>query len=154
VSTLIHVARRALCAQGVALLTLYTRDFTRPGLLLPSLAPNDGEENRGAALLAALKLLARRGEPWHFPVCWSVLTGALRLTVGEQHPGPCIKSRCANTHIERGTHMHLFLHARGVLSAAVRINIVGQYAVQQFLPHAVHWLPLRMFLGGCETSKI
>ena len=40
------------------MLTLYTRDFTRPGLLLPSLAPNDGEESRGAALLAALKLRA------------------------------------------------------------------------------------------------
>jgi len=123
-STLNHIARRASCAQGAALLTLYTRGFTRPALLL--LLPNDGEEeeeDRGAVLVAALKLLVRRGEPdapvWHLPVCWGVLTGALGLTV------------------ERGAHLHLFLHARGVLSAAVRMNIVGPYAAQQLLLHAV-----------------
>ena len=39
--------------------------------------------------------------------------------------------------VERGAHLHLFLHARGVLSAAVRMNIVGPYAAQQLLLHAV-----------------
>ena len=143
-STLNHVARRASCAQGAALLTLYTRGFTRPALL-PSLVADD-DENRAAALVAALKLRVRRGEPdapvGHLPVCWGVLTGALGLTVGE-HPGPV--ARCADTHththtcvyIERGAHLHLFLHARGVLSAAVRMNIVGPYAAQQLLLHAV-----------------
>jgi urease accessory protein len=93
-STLNHVARRASCAQGAALLTLYTRGFTRPALL-PSLKPDadngDGAEIRAAALVAALKLRVRRGEPdaptGHLPVCWGVLTGALGLTVGE-YPGP------------------------------------------------------------------
>jgi urease accessory protein len=33
--------------------------------------------------------------------------------------------------------LHLFLHARGVLSAAVRMNILGPYAAQQLLLHAV-----------------
>ncbi|KAF8260623.1 hypothetical protein EI94DRAFT_1780454 [Lactarius quietus] len=80
--------------------------------------------NRAAALVAALKLRVRRGEPdapvGHLPICWGVLTGALGLT--------------------RGAHLHLFLHARGVLSAAVRLNIVGPYAAQQLLLHAVRRL--------------
>lgn len=40
-------------------------------------------------------------------------------------------------HPDRGAHLHLFLHARGVLSAAVRMNILGPYAAQQLLLHAV-----------------
>lgn len=106
------------------MLTLYTQDFTRPGLLLPSLVPNDGEENRGAALVAALKLRAA----WRALKIPRLLGVWGFLTVGERHPGPRIKSPCANTHIERGAHLHLFLHARGVLSAAVRMNLVGTYA--------------------------
>ncbi|KAH9174608.1 hypothetical protein EDB89DRAFT_1951955 [Lactarius sanguifluus] len=116
-STLNHVARRASCAQGAALLTLYTRGFTRPVYY------DEEREKRAAALVAALKLRVRRGEPdapaGHLPVCWGVLTGALGLTV------------------DRGAHLHLFLHARGVLSAAVRMNIVGPYAAQQLLLHAL-----------------
>lgn len=87
-STLNHVARRASCAQGAALLTLYTRGFTRPSAL-PTLTPDDADdaENRAATLVAALKLRVRRGEAdapvGHLPVCWGVLTGALGLTVGE-----------------------------------------------------------------------
>jgi urease accessory protein len=94
-STLNHVARRASCAQGAALLTLYTRGFTRPSPLLPTVAATDDDdeqrENRAAALVAALKLRVRRGEPdapaGHLPVCWGVLTGAPDLT-GKHHPGP------------------------------------------------------------------
>ena len=86
-STLNHVARRASCAQGAALLTLFTRGFTRPSLLLTTDAATDDYDHRAAALVAALKLRVRRGEPdapaGHLPVCWGVLTGALGLTVGE-----------------------------------------------------------------------
>ena len=86
-STLNHVARRASCAQGAALLTLYTKGFTYPPLLLPTDAT--AADERAGALVAALKLRVRRGdsEPdapaGHLPVCWGVLTGALGLTVGE-----------------------------------------------------------------------
>ena len=93
-STLNHVARRASCAQGAALLTLYTRGFTRPALLPPDDDDNNNNaknaENRASALVAALKLRVRRGEPdapvGHLPVCWGVLTGALGLTIGKR---PC-----------------------------------------------------------------
>jgi urease accessory protein len=105
-STLNHVARRASCAQGTALLTLYTRGFTRPALMISEsmagvtktttvpdveAATIDNEDNgeresRAGALIAALKVRVRRGDadaPGHLPVCWGVLVGALGLTVGE-----------------------------------------------------------------------
>ena len=92
-STLNHVARRASCAQGIALLTLYARGFARPPVLLtrtatPLLDEQElDRESRAGALVAALKLRVRRGEsddaPGHLPVCWGVLAGALGLSVGE-----------------------------------------------------------------------
>jgi len=136
-STLNHVTRRASCAQGAALLTLYTKGFTRPPVLTAmsdsmagmttTMSNGDDDdkseyESRAGALVAALKVRVRRGDadaPGHLPVCWGVLAGVLGLTV------------------DRGAHLHLFLHARGVLSAAVRMNALGPYAAQQFLLHAV-----------------
>jgi urease accessory protein len=90
-STLNCVARRASCAQGIALLTLYGKGFTHPPFLL---TPDDlldeqerDRESRTGALVAALKLRVRQGEsddaPGHLPVCWGVLAGALGLDVGE-----------------------------------------------------------------------
>jgi urease accessory protein len=38
---------------------------------------------------------------------------------------------------ERTQHLHLYLHARSLLSAAVRLNSIGPYAAQQLLLHVV-----------------
>ena len=38
---------------------------------------------------------------------------------------------------DRTLHLHLFLHARSLLSAAVRLNTIGPYASQQLLLHVV-----------------
>ncbi|KAL1686260.1 UreF-domain-containing protein [Schizophyllum commune] len=104
-----HVARRASRAQGVALLTLYAK----------GLAPPTDGELLGRAL-DQYKLRVRREEaPGHLPVCWGALTAALRLP------------------LTRAVHLHLFLHARGLLSAAVRLNALGPYAAQQLLLHSV-----------------
>ncbi|VDC06303.1 unnamed protein product [Peniophora sp. CBMAI 1063] len=106
--TLNHVARRASRAQGVALLTLYSKGF----------ASKRGDEF--IALIDALKLRIRRDElPGHLPVCWGVLTGALGLSA------------------DRAAHLHLFLHARALYSAAIRMNTLGPYAAQHALLHHV-----------------
>lgn len=101
-------ARRASMAQGVALLTLYSKGFA------------SADTPRETALVERLKILVRRGMMHgHLPVCWAVLTAALALTS------------------ERSEHLHLFLHARGLLSAAIRLNALGPYAAQQLLLHNV-----------------
>ena len=38
---------------------------------------------------------------------------------------------------ERAQYLHLFLHARSLLSASVRLNTLGPYAAQQVLLHSV-----------------
>jgi urease accessory protein len=38
---------------------------------------------------------------------------------------------------ERSQYLHLFLHARSLLSASVRLNDIGPYSAQQILLHAV-----------------
>lgn len=127
--TLNHIARRASVTQGVALLTLYSKGFSKPTLRFSGGSVNDvqGKHDsntvdigKAAALVDKLKLVVRREEtPGHLPVCWGVLTASLGLS------------------LERSQFLHLFLCARGVLSAAVRINLIGPYAAQQLLLHAV-----------------
>ncbi|KAG9317345.1 hypothetical protein JVU11DRAFT_1544 [Chiua virens] len=102
--TLNHVARRASTSQGVALLTLYSKAF----------APSSSSPV--AALVDQLKLAVRRGDTHgHLPLCWGVLTGALGLS------------------LDRAQHLALFLHARSLLSAAVRMNTIGPYLAHQLL---------------------
>ena len=38
---------------------------------------------------------------------------------------------------ERSQFLHLFLYARGLLSAAVRMNTLGPYGAQQLLLHTI-----------------
>jgi urease accessory protein len=125
--TLNHVARRASATQGVALLSLYSKGFSKPRIYSTSQEPEGSlpgstldKSQTVEFLVDQLKLLIRREEtPGHLPVCWGVLTAALGLS------------------LERSQFLHLFLCARGVLSAAVRMNICGPYAAQQLLLHAV-----------------
>ena len=86
--TLNHVAKRASKSQGVALLTLYSKGFSRP----PFLTRQEGtfestRETRLMELIDQLKLTIRRDEtPGHLPICWGALTGALKLTLGASLP--------------------------------------------------------------------
>lgn len=80
--TLNHVAKRASRSQGVALLTLYSRGFSKP----PSF-PSQHQNPREAALnklVDQYKLIIRKEEtPGHLPICWGLLTAALGLSLGE-----------------------------------------------------------------------
>jgi urease accessory protein len=100
VMTLNHVAKRASRAQGVALLTLHSKGFSRPPWL-DSLFEGDtlGENNtingildtneqaKLNVLVDAFKLLIRKSDTQgHLPICWGILTGALQLPLGERFP--------------------------------------------------------------------
>lgn len=74
----------------------------------------------GDTLVDEFKIRIRAGRsPGHLPICWAVLTRKLGL------------SR------ERSQHLSIFLHARALLSASVRLNTIGPYAAQQLLLHVV-----------------
>ncbi|ESK96987.1 urease accessory protein [Moniliophthora roreri MCA 2997] len=103
--TLNHVTRRASQSQGVALLTLYSKSFA-------------SDDTRMANLVTDYKLMIRREQaPGHLPVCWGILTGALGLT------------------LDRSQYLYVFLHARSLLSASVRLNNIGPYNAQHILLH-------------------
>jgi hypothetical protein len=83
--TLNHVARRASKAQGVALLTLYSKGFTTtPSLSSYSDVGHSERQKSMRYLLDQFKLLVRREEVnGHLSVCWGALTAALGLPLGE-----------------------------------------------------------------------
>ncbi|KAF9266343.1 urease accessory protein UreF [Marasmius fiardii PR-910] len=120
--TLNHVARRASRSQGVALLTLYSKAFSH----------KDKEKDK-SSLVAEYKLLIRREEtPGHLPICWAILTGALGLTLA------------------RSQYLHIFLHARSLLSASVRLNDLGPYNAQHVLLHTARSI-ISVAVVQCEN---
>ena len=121
--TLNHVAKRASAAQGVALLTLYSKGFSDS-----SKSRTLAREVKLKCLIDKFKLMIRCEETrGHLPVCWGILTGALGLS------------------LERAQYLHLFLHARGLLSSAVRLNTLGPYSAQQHLLNTVKpWIEEEM----------
>jgi len=131
--TLNHVARRASRAQGVALLTLYSKGFTPPSV--NNFASAELNSAHLLMLIDELKIHVRSlTTPGHLPICWGVLTAALGLS------------------LERSQYLHIFLHARSLLSAAVRLNVVGPYGAQQFLLHSVRPLVARE-LAQCKDLR-
>ena len=83
--TLNHVTRRASMSQGVALLTLYSKGFSRtPSLSVFSGAETRDHEDRMKTLLELFKTKVRKGEVFgHLPICWGALTAVLGLTLGK-----------------------------------------------------------------------
>lgn len=84
--TLNHVARRASKSQGVALLTLYSKGFSRPSSF-PAISGTDASDqsSRMGDLLDRFKLMARKEEVHaHLPICWGALTAALGLSLGSR----------------------------------------------------------------------
>jgi urease accessory protein len=136
--TLNHVARRASKTQGVALLTLYSRGFSRPAFLDSEAdQPNTASKSGVSQLVDTLKLTIRKGETsGHLPICWGVLTSALGLSTG-RCPGISLITSPDRMVADRSMEVHLFLHARSILSSAIRLNTLGPYSAQQLLLHIV-----------------
>jgi urease accessory protein len=79
VMTVNHVTRRASKTQGVALLTLYSKGFSRP----PLSQFKDPQPDILGGLVDKYKLMVRREQvQGHLPICWGVLTAALGLSLG------------------------------------------------------------------------
>lgn len=80
--TLNHVTRRSSTAQGIALLTLFSKAFA-------DATPNDDQEGeekriRGKLVIDRFKKLVRLGKtPGHLPVCWGLLTSSAGLSLGK-----------------------------------------------------------------------
>ncbi|KAK1927010.1 hypothetical protein DB88DRAFT_448313 [Papiliotrema laurentii] len=124
-----HVVRRSSKAQGVAMLTLHSRGLSLPsglqeGDLLGMYDQKEMDRQReGDRIVERYKRSVRGGKsPGHLAVCWGVITASLGLA------------------LERALHLHLFLHARSLLSSAVRLNIIGPYASSQLLLHPMRTL--------------
>lgn len=156
--TLNHVTRRSSTAQGIALLTLYTKAFADPSSVedddkSSSARKRREQKRRGTRVIERIKKMIRRGETaGHLPVCWGLMTSAAGLSLGtSSHLLPLFSwhSHLQSTNhqhhprplVEKTIHLHLFLHIRSVLSAAVRLNIVGPYASTALLYRSLRgWL--------------
>lgn len=124
-----HVARRASKAQGVAMLTLFTRGLSRPVGFEPLLSDLDlgiadadadadadtnqraraevdvertrVREGRSMAIVAEYKRLVRKGSvPGHLAVCWGVITATLGLALGKSTHHP--SPTCLTQHPQKG----------------------------------------------------
>lgn len=97
-SNLNHVARRASTAQGVALLTLFSKGLSPPPIhadVFKDAPPLCQPSSLLSSLVDEFKLFVRREEtPGHLPVCWGILTATLGLSLGSHRSatillGPC-----------------------------------------------------------------
>lgn len=79
--TLNHVTRRSSTAQGIALLTLFSKAFADTD---PQGDPERNEKRaRGKLVIDRFKRLVRLGKtPGHLPVCWGLLTSSAGLSLG------------------------------------------------------------------------
>ncbi|THH09600.1 hypothetical protein EW145_g1880 [Phellinidium pouzarii] len=136
--TMNDVTRRASKAQGVALLTLFSKGLSKPALV-STLGGDDlgSTEEALSHIVDSLKLRIRREDiHGHLPICWGVMTAALGLGLGMKFRSvPLAKAKIYLP--ERSQYLHLFLQARSLLSASIRLNTLGPYAAQQLLLHVV-----------------
>jgi urease accessory protein len=79
--TLNHVTRRSSTAQGIALLTLFSKAFADAD---PQGDPmRDEKRARGKLVIDRFKRMVRLGKtPGHLPVCWGLLTSSAGLSLG------------------------------------------------------------------------
>ncbi|KAI9105993.1 hypothetical protein DFS34DRAFT_601742 [Phlyctochytrium arcticum] len=97
------VNRRASRAQGIALLSLLLRAF-----------PSEAQPT--TSLITSYRSKIRQGlVPGHFIICFGVLCHS--LSISKEKSLPLLK----------------FFHLRSILSAAVRLNLLGPYQAQQRL---------------------
>ncbi|KAJ3196098.1 hypothetical protein HK101_010119 [Irineochytrium annulatum] len=98
-----HVARRASRAQGSAYVSLLEKGFLE-------------ERPEWAGLIGAFRREIRNGRtPGHLAIAFGLVCG------------------CLGVSIDKMRYLLLFQHARALVSAAVRLNLLGPYAGQRTL---------------------
>lgn len=83
-----HVGRRSSKAQGVAMLTLFSRGLSRPAGIDEYLSEDGGgpgsTDEMGVKIVEEYKkMVILEKAPGHLAVCWGVITAALGLPVGK-----------------------------------------------------------------------
>ncbi|GAA5986572.1 hypothetical protein JCM5350_001375 [Sporobolomyces pararoseus] len=104
-----QVSKRASIAQGNALLSLYSR----------ALAPTTIDEGEVGELVDLIRREIRKGERGGWKGHQSTSFGIVMAAVGLS--------------LNRSLHLFLFLHARSILSSAVRLNVIGPYSAHRLL---------------------
>ncbi|GAA5986516.1 hypothetical protein JCM5350_001355 [Sporobolomyces pararoseus] len=104
-----QVSKRASIAQGNALLSLYSR----------ALAPTTIDEGDVVELVEIVRREVRKGERGGWKGHQSTSFGIVMAAVGLS--------------LNRSLHLFLFLHARSILSSAVRLNVIGPYSAHRLL---------------------
>lgn len=116
-----QVQRRASKTQGIALLTLYGRGLAPPASFFAGSSSVDASlseelEDAKRSLIAAFKLAVRRQQAHgHLALCFGVVCALLGIPP------------------HMAAHVYLFTHLRSILSAAVRLNLIGPYLSTQIL---------------------
>ena len=129
-----HVARRASKAQGIALLTLYSKAFAKPinldGEPFNAHKTDDDAATKhrielAAGLVDTFKMDIRRSSTraagcaeavhGHLPICWAVFAA------------------CLGIGLNKAVYLHLFLQARSLFSSSIRLNTLGPYLAHQIM---------------------
>ncbi|GAA6021283.1 hypothetical protein JCM11491_005790 [Sporobolomyces phaffii] len=129
------VARRASIAQGHALLSLYSR------ALAPAPDRRNGHE------------IARLVERVREEVKQDAATGAAGQWKGHQSTSFGIVMSAVGLSLDRALHLFLFLHARSILSSAVRLNVIGPYSAHRLLLWDVRDLVERVTAATTRAAR-
>ncbi|KAI9027725.1 urease accessory protein UreF [Hyaloraphidium curvatum] len=112
------VTRRASAAQGGAILSLYSKSFRavdhEPGAMNGH-SPLDRQRSLTALLDGFKAAMRSQDAAGHIPICFGLLCGYLDVS------------------LEHCQRMFLFLFARSIVNAAVRLNAIGPYLAQRVL---------------------
>lgn len=155
------VARKASAAQGGALLALYTKSFRVSENDLVREDETDFENRQRrlrilTTLLDEFKAVARSGKAaGHVPICFGLLAGYLDLPRGEHELAfghmfngseltelsmsalasftPSFEPPWLGIPSDQTQTLFLFLYARSIVNAAVRLNALGPYLAQRVL---------------------
>lgn len=142
-----HVARRASKAQGIALLTLYSKAFAKPiNLDREAFTPSashardsngDHTANGDAAAKTRIELAATLVDKLKMAIRRSStrasVPGGGEVTHGHLPICWAVFAACLGISLKKAVFLHLFLQARSLFSSSIRLNTLGPYLAHQIM---------------------